>query len=179
MSSFEWNKIFAAVLVAGITAMLSGFIAEKMTEAHELETDAVQIAAAEMGGEKDANAAAAAEAEPITALLAAADIAKGEKLSKACAACHSFKEGEPNKVGPNLWNIVNAKQAHIAGFAYSEGLKNKGGTWTYEELNKFFWKPKAYIPDTKMTYVGIKKPEDRAALIAWLRTLSSNPAPLP
>lgn len=178
MSEFEWNKIFAAVLVAGITAMLAGFIAEKTTEAHELETDAVQIAALDTGA-GGATAAAPTGPEPILALLAAADVAQGEKLSKACAACHSFKQGEPHKVGPNLWGIVGAKQAHSDDFAYSDAMKAKGGTWNYQELNKFLWKPKDYVPGTKMTFVGVKKPADRAALIAWLRTLSPSPAALP
>lgn len=174
-SSFEMNKIFAAILVAGITAMFAGFLAEKLVHPKELKEDAVAID----GGEVEVGGAVQqAGPEPIMALIASADIAKGEKLSKACAACHSFDQGGPNKVGPNLWGVVgNSKAAH-SGYEYSAALKSMGGAWGYLELNKFLWKPKAYMPGTKMNYNGIKNPEDRAAMIAWLRTLGSTD-PLP
>ncbi|MCC7305300.1 MAG: cytochrome c family protein [Alphaproteobacteria bacterium] len=169
MSSFELNKIFAAILVAGITAMLAGFIAEQLTHPHELEKDAVAIegGAAEGGGA----ASAAAMPEPVLHLIATADAAQGEKLSKACASCHSFGQGEAAKTGPNLWGIIGAKKGHMSGFTYSDQLLAKGGNWSYSDLNHFLWSPKKYIPGTKMGYIGMKKPEDRAAILAWLRTL--------
>lgn len=175
MDSFEFNKIFAAVLVAGIVAMFSGFIAELVVHPHALETDAIAID----GAPVEAGGASVAMPEPILALIAAADVAKGEKLSKTCASCHSFEKGGAVKTGPNLWNVVGGAKAHAAGFAYSDGLKSMGGSWSYADLNKFLWKPKKFIPDTKMTFVGLKKPEDRAALIAWLRTLSDSPKGMP
>lgn len=173
MSGFELNKIFAAILVAGIVAMLGGFVAEVMVHPHKLEADAVALdgEVAEAGG-----AGKVAMPDPIMHLIATADIAKGEKLSKACAACHSFDQGGPAKVGPNLWGVVNGRKAHMAGFDYSEGLKAKGGNWTYNDLNWFLWKPKKFIDGTKMNYIGLKKPEDRAAMIAWLRTLGGGGA---
>jgi cytochrome c len=174
--NLETNKIFAAILIAGIAAMFSGFIAEILTKQHMPEKDAVTIEGevADTGG-----AAAPAGPQPILAMIATADIAQGEKLSKACAACHSFDKGGINKVGPNMWAIVNAKKGHIDGFAYSEALLATGGKWNYQSLNKFLWSPKKYAPGTKMSYAGMKKPEDRAAMIAWLRTLADSPAALP
>jgi len=167
MNSFEFNKIFAAILCAGITAYIGAFIAKQLVHPHTPENNAVEIAgdAIESGG-----SAKAAMPEPILELIAAADVEKGAKLSKACAACHSFDQGGPTKVGPNLYSIVGAKKAHINGFEYSGAISSLGGKWDYLELNKFLWKPKAYAPGTKMNYNGVKKPEDRAALIAWLRT---------
>lgn len=176
-SSFESNKIFAAILVAGITAMMGGFIAKQLVHPHELETDAVAMEGAPEVG--PGGAAGPAGPEPILHLIATADIAKGEKLSKACASCHSFQKGEPGKIGPNLWNTVGHQKAGHAGFAYSEGLKAKGGTWTYADLNKFLYKPKGFVPDTKMTFIGLKKAQDRADLIAWLRTLEDSAPALP
>lgn len=175
MSSFEFNKIFAAVLVAGITAMLGGFVADVVMHPHELEKDAVEIEGGPVAG---GVGGAVAMPEPILHLIANADIAKGEKLSKACVACHSFEKGGPTKIGPNLYGIVGLSKAHISGFDYSDGLKAMGGKWTYLDLNKFLWKPKKFIDGTKMNYIGLKKPEDRAAIIAWLHTLGSS-APMP
>jgi cytochrome c len=177
MHNLEFNKIFAAILVAALTFMLAGFAAELLTKPQKLKQDAVAIEGAPevaAGG-----AAAPAMAQPILAMIATADIAQGEKLSKACAACHSFDKGGVTKVGPNMWGIVNNKKGHVAGFAYSEGLLATGGNWNYLSLNKFLWSPKKYAPGTKMSYVGLKKPEDRAAMIAWLRTLADSPAALP
>lgn len=172
----EFNKIFAAVLVAGIVAMFSGFIAKQFTTPHHLAEDAYPIEGLESvaGGAKVEKLA-----EPILAMLASADVARGQKVAKACAACHSFDKGGANGVGPNLYNIVGDKKQGRAGYAYSGILDSQGGgLWTYEELNKFLWKPKKYAPGTKMNYVGIKKPEDRAAIILWLNTLGSN-KPMP
>lgn len=177
MSSFEFNKIFAAVLVAGIVAMLAGFIAEQLVPEHELEKAAVTIEGGSEGGE--AGPAKASGPEPILDMIASADAAQGEKLSKACAACHSFDKGGAHKVGPNLWNIVGGPKGGKGGFDYSAAMAAKGGAWSYEDLNRFLWKPKKFVEGTKMSFVGLKKPEDRAAVIAWLRTMADSPDPLP
>ena len=176
MSSFEMNKVFAAILIAGIVAMFSGFLADLLVHPETLEQDAVAI---EGGAVEGGGPVKQSGPEPILHLIATADIAQGEKLSKACAACHSFDQGGPNKVGPNLWGIVGASKAHLGGFEYSSALASMEGSWDYLALNQFLWKPKAYVPGTKMNYNGIKKPEDRAAMIAWLRTLAPSPAALP
>lgn len=178
MGGMEFNKIFAAVLVAGIVAMLGGFVARQLVHPHTLEKDAFPIEVVEGAG--GGGPAAAAGPEPVLALLAAADAAKGEKIAKACAACHTFTKGGPNGIGPNLWGTVNGPKDHVQGYAYSgELLKVGGTTWTYAELNKFLYKPKAYAPGTKMGFAGLKKAEDRAALLAWLRLQADSPAALP
>lgn len=178
MSDLENNKIFAAVLCAGVTIMLTGFVANKVIKPKKLKEDAVKIE----GASADAHGGAPAKPqlpEPILAMLADADIEKGAKISKACAACHSFEKGGPTKQGPNLWNVVNTLKCEVSDFSYSTGLKEVGGSWGYESLNFFLWKPKKYAPGTKMNFAGLKKPKDRAALIAWLRTLSDDVTPLP
>lgn len=167
--SMEFNKILAAVLVAGIVAMLAGFISKKLVHPHMLAENAypVEVAEAATGG---GAAAAPAVAEPVTDLMAGADAAHGEKLAKVCASCHTFDQGGPNRIGPNLFGVFGGAKAHSASFAYSDALKNKGGTWTEDDMNNFLWSPKKFVPGTKMTFAGIKKPEDRAALIKWLET---------
>lgn len=178
MSDLNANKIFAAVLCAGLTVMLTGFAADKLFVPKALEKNAVEIE----GGSTDSHGSAPSKPklpDPIMALLADADLAKGAKLSKACAACHSFEKGGPVKQGPSLWNVVGAAKAHTAGFAYSDAIKEKGGNWDYDSLNQFLTKPKKFIPGTKMNFAGIKKAKDRAAFIAWLRNQADSPAPLP
>jgi len=176
MGGMEFNKIFAAILVAGIIAMFAGFVADQLTSPHYLEKDAYPIEGVEVAG---SGPKVEKLAEPVLAMLATADVARGQKLSKACAACHSFTSGGANGVGPNLYNIVGAAKQAKSGYSYSGVLNANGGNaWTYAELNKFLWKPKKYAPGTKMNYVGIKKPTDRAAMIAWLNSLGSN-QPMP
>jgi len=176
MTGPQSNKIFAALLIAGITAYLSAFVADKLIHPEELSEDAVAIEGGEVAGGAIAGPAGP---EPIMHLIASADIAKGETLSRACAACHSFDNGGPDKVGPNLYGIVVASFAHKSGFAYSDALQNMEGSWGYDELNKFLYKPKSYVEGTKMNYIGMKNPEDRAAMVAWLRSMGSGSVALP
>lgn len=112
-------------------------------------------------------------------LLASADVKEGEKISKKCHACHSLQKGGPNKVGPDLWDVVGRPVASHEGFSYSSALKGVGGDWTFEKLNHFLTNPKDFAPGTRMTFAGIKKDQERADLLAYLRTLSDNPKPLP
>ncbi len=177
MNNMEFNKIFAAILVAGIIASLSGFISHKLVHPHVLSENAYKIEGVTDGA--PGGAVVVAMAEPVLALLASADVAKGEQTAKICATCHSFTKGGANAIGPGLWGIVNHDKGAHPGFAYSEGLKAMDGEWTYANLNKFLWKPKAYVEGTKMGFVGLKKPEDRANVIAYLRTLSDAPVSLP
>ncbi len=178
MDSMEFNKIAGAILVAGMIAMFSGFISRLLVSPTELEQSVVLVAT-EDGGEAAPEAVAEEEVADIGPLLASADVAAGEKVAKKCTACHSFDQGGPNKVGPNLWNVVGAELGHVDDYSYSSALKEFGGSWGYEELNKFLLKPKEYINGTKMQFGGLKKDGDRANLIAYLRSLSETPQPLP
>jgi cytochrome c len=176
MNNSKFNMVFAALLCAGIVAMLSGFVARKIVAPHHLADDAVKVEAAEAA--PAGGAGKVALPEPVLALIASADIERGKAVSKACAACHNFEKGGPNAVGPNLYDVVGRKKQSHEGFAYSGALTEHGGdTWTFAEMNKFLWKPKAYAPGTKMNFIGIKKPEDRAALLAYLRSLDGHPMP--
>ncbi len=167
----ELNKIAASVLLAGIIAMVAGFVTNLMYHPElELEKRGYSIEVAE---EAESGGVAEADAAPIVIadLMAAADVAAGEAYSKKCTACHSFDAGGANKVGPALHGVVGRALASHAGYAYSDGLKAKGGQWTEQNLSEFLTKPKKWAPGTKMVYAGIKKPTDRANLIAYLKTL--------
>jgi len=177
MDSLKFNKIAAALLSSILLIMMFGKIGNFLVNPNTDVSNAYPIEVPET------NTAVAKEVkevviEPITALLATANLESGLKIAKKCVACHGFDAGGPNKVGPNLYDIVNKDQGK-ADYAYSKVLAALNGKWTYEELNKFLYKPKLYSKGTKMNYAGLSKTKDRANLIAWLRTKSDNPVPLP
>ena len=123
----------------------------------------------------------AADETPIATLLAAVanDPTKGEQVFKKCASCHTIEQGAPNGLGPNLYGTMGAPKAHHAGFPYSDALKGKGGTWTWEDMNAWLASPKKFVPGTKMTFAGLSKGEDRAALMVYMNSKSASPLPLP
>ncbi len=174
----NWNNIFAAILLACLVAMLSGFIAKKVVAPHTPETTALAIA--ESAPAASTTAEAPKGPNPITPLMASADAVAGQKVARACAACHSFDKGGANKVGPNLWGIVGNKHAHLDNFNYSDALKAMHDKpWDYEELSHFLYNPKGYLKGTKMVFAGVKDDKQRADLLAYLRSLSDSPVPLP
>jgi cytochrome c len=116
---------------------------------------------------------------PVAELLKVADVATGQGLAKACTSCHAFEKGGAAKAGPVLYGVVNRAVGSVDGYAYSAPMKGKGGAWDYAHLYEFLKNPKATVPGTKMSYAGLKKPADRAAVIAYLRSLADAPAPLP
>ena len=181
MSSFEWNKIIGAVLMTALVIKAIDVAGDALVKPHEPERNVYVVAgSAEASLTEQPAAAAAPEAlEEFSPLLASAGAETGKKVARKCAACHSFDKGGRKKVGPNLWNIVNAKKARSADFSYSGALSKAGGAWGYEELNAFLADPKGSVPGTRMSFAGLKEASDRAAVIAYLRSLSDNPAPLP
>ena len=178
--SLELNKVAAAVLTAGIVAMGSGFVAEVVFHKEAPEEDAFPIQVAAEGEEGGAAAGGPSAPQSILPLIAKADPAAGEATTRACAACHSFDQGGPHKVGPNLYAIVGAQIAGADGFSYSDALNGMSDqAWTYENLDGFLKNPKEWAPGTKMSYAGISDAKKRAELIAWMRENDDDPIPLP
>ena len=178
MDDLKFNKVAAGFLLAALLAMAGYKLSEVLVPHQELAENAYPVEVQVASASTDAPAAPKGP-EPVLALLASADVNAGIKTAKKCTACHVFDKGGKNKVGPGLWNIVNADKGAIDGYAYSAALAEMEGAWDYQALNAFLYKPKAYLAGTKMNFAGLKKPQDRANVIAYLRSLADAPVALP
>jgi len=184
MDSYEFNKIAGATLTALLVTTVIGFIGSALVSPVKLEKPVVTIEGVPTEAAAPTAQAKPEEVPPVAPLLAKADAAAGKTIFKQCQTCHTDEKGGPNRIGPNLWGVVGRKKASEPGFSYSEAMKkfaadSKPDVWTFEEINKFISNPREHVPGTKMTFVGLKKPEDRANVLAYLRTQSDSPVPLP
>jgi len=176
MSSFEWNKIIASVLTAMIVAMLTGIIASSVVRPKHPEKPVYLPPGAEAGAQPEAAAAAgqaaAAGPEPIAPAMAKADPKKGEQVAKVCLQCHSFDKGGPNKIGPDLFGVMDENIANVPGYQFSQALAaHKGEKWDPDKLNVWLYKPQDFAKGTKMSFPGLPKVQDRADVITYLESL--------
>ena len=159
------TKIVGALCGAFLVFLLGKWAAESIyfgvVGGHDEHAAAYHIDTGAPEGE-----APAAEGPPFADLLAVADVTKGEKLFNGCKACH--KLDGTNGTGPHLNGVVGREIGKTEGYAFSAAVAEHGGAWTPEALNDWIAAPKTYIAGTKMAYAGMKKPEDRANLIAYL-----------
>ena len=173
-STFE--KVGFGLLVAAWVVWGSHQISGFLVHATELEKPAYAV---EVADATSAKSYTPAVVENAMTLLASASPDKGAKVFKKCKSCHTVNKGGKNGLGPNLWNVVGKTKASADGYAYSGVLRGLGGEWSYENLDAFLVSPKGYAKGTKMSFAGLKKAGDRAAVIAYLRSLSDSPKPLP
>ncbi len=178
MSNFELNKIVAGILIAGLACMVAKNIADIVYVKDKQPAE--RGFAVKVDNLNQPQVAAVVEVKiDIPVLMAKASAELGQEIAKKCVSCHNFNKGESNKIGPLLWEIVGRDKAVEEGYSYSKALQNKGGKWDYESLFAFLHKPSEYVAGTKMAFAGIAKPEDIANLVAFLRSKSDNPVPLP
>lgn len=163
----RFNTIAGWTLGAGIVALglasLSGryFHADKEHRPEQMGY-AIEGVSSEEGGAAQVS---------IEALLAAADPAKGEATFKKCTSCHNADQGGANGIGPNLYGVLGEPiAAGRGGFAFSDALKGKGGTWDDATMDAWLTSPKAFAPGTKMTFAGISDAQERANVIAYLKS---------
>jgi cytochrome c len=170
----RFNTVAGWALFAGIIALGGAIVSSKYFHDERPEKMGYAIEGVEAEGEGGGDSGPG-----LNTLLATADVAAGEKVFAKCAACHTVNSGGANGIGPNLYATVGEEIGHgKAGFAFSEALKGKGGSWSFDNLDHWLKSPREFAPGTKMTFAGLGNPVDRANLIAWLNTQGSN-LPLP
>lgn len=184
MNAMTINKFIGAVLGTVFIILSISILSGSIFDRPAPEKPGYALAGGEEGGAAAGGGgeAAAAGPEDIKPLLANANADAGATVFKKCTSCHTIENGGANKVGPNLWGVVGRPIASHEGFAYSAAMKahGEGGkVWDYDSLNEFLYGPKAAVKGTAMGFAGVKKTDERANLIAYLRTQADSPAPLP
>jgi cytochrome c len=171
MNKIIVSVIFAIILVLGINKVTDVIFYVEKPEKSVYQVENVTTAASTTSVEIDSGS------ENILALFASASAADGAKIFKKCAACHSIAEGGANKIGPALWGVIGRKVGSVPDYKYSKAMAAHGKNWSFEEMNGFLIKPKDWIKGTKMSFAGLKKANDRAAVILFMNENSNNPLP--
>ena len=171
------NKIIASILLAVILILGINKITEIIFYIEKPEKSAYQVANVSTVTETT-SASLNTGSGDIMALLASANVADGEKIFKKCAACHSIAKDGGNKIGPALWGVLGRKAGSVADYKYSKAMTAYGKPWSFEEMNGFLTKPKDWLKGTKMSFVGLKKETDRAAVILYMNKNTGSPLPL-
>ncbi len=181
MSDLRFNSIAGAVLASVLGIMGIGIGANAVVQPNYPEHPGLVPAVAETPSGGPAAPAGPPDFGRLFADPAAvADlVTRGERASAQCASCHTFDAGGPNRIGPNLHDVFGRQAASHSGFDFSEAMQAQSGAWDYLRLNEFLTSPASAVRGTKMAFAGIRRDEDRIALIAYLRSISPNNVPLP
>ena len=182
MDSFEINKIIAAVLLTALIIIGIGKFADFLFHVEKPKESAYKIEGLEVASTSISSTEAetkAIEAVDIKVLLAMGDLGHGEKVFKKCTACHQIASDGKNMIGPNLWSVIGRTAGSVSDYKYSKAMIAYGKEWTFEEMNSYLIKPQAYVKGTKMAFAGLRKEKDRASVILFMNSKSSNPKPLP
>ena len=178
MDGFEINKIAGAVLTAMLVIASGKTVMDIAMQKHKPEKAGWALPVTEIKA-KSAEPEVPFDAKAVLALLPKASAENGRDGFKKCLACHTPDKGGRNLVGPNLWGVLGRKIAQAPGFNYSDGMKAHPGEWAWEELAKYLHSPVQAVPGNRMQFPGVKDNADLADLLAYIRTLSDTPAPLP
>ena len=181
MDSFEINKIIAAILLTALIIIGIGKFTDILFHVEKPKESAYKIEGLEMvAAQTSSNSETKVEEKiNIKELLALGDAAHGEKVFKRCSACHMIVSGGKNMIGPNLWGVIGRTAGSVTDYKYSKAMVEYNKEWTFEEMNAYLIKPQAYIKGTKMAFAGLRKEKDRASVILYMNSKSSNPKPLP
>ena len=174
------NKIIvsiglAIILIFGINKITDAIYYVEKPEKSAYQIDALVSAT---NTAVTGTSAASSESTNIIALFASTSSAEGAKIFKKCAACHSISQSGGNKIGPALWGVLGRKAGSVSDYKYSKAIVAHGKPWSFEEMNGFLLKPKDWIKGTKMSFAGLKKANERAAVILYMNENTDNPLPL-
>jgi len=180
MDSFELNKIIGAILLTALIVIGLGKFTDLLFHVDKPEQSAYKIEGLETVISSSADQIEKIEQKvDINQLLAMGNIAHGEKVFKKCSACHMVASDGKNMIGPNLWSVFGRTAGSVSDYKYSKAMVAYGKEWTFEEMNSYLIKPQAYVKGTKMAFAGLRKEKDRASVILFMNSKSSNPKPLP
>jgi len=175
MNKIIVSIVFAIILVLGINKVTDVIFYVEKPEKSAYQVASITTVASTTSVETGSTNS---EEGNIMALFASASAAEGAKVFKKCAACHSIKEGGANKIGPALWGVLGKTAGSVPGYKYSKAMAAHGKNWSFEEMNGFLIKPKDWIKGTKMSFAGLKKPKERAAVILYMNENTNSPLPL-
>ena len=179
MWSSNTNYILGGIVVALWLIFAADFIGDLLIPVPEPPKEIPAQKTPSSAAKAPAAVKTSQPAQSLPKLLAAASAEKGKKVAKKCASCHSFDKGGKNKIGPNLYGMIGRGRGTVGGYSYSTAILAMDGTWGFADLDKFLTKPKAFMAGTKMSFPGLKKAGDRAALILYMRGQADQPAALP
>ena len=171
------NKIIVSIVLTVILVVGINKITDAIYYVEKPEKSAYQVATVTTVA-STTSAETSSGSGDIMALFASTSAEEGAKVFKQCSACHSIAEGGKNKIGPALWGVLGRQVGSLPDYKYSKAMAAHGKKWTFEEMNGFLLKPKDWIKGTKMSYAGLKKEKDRAAVILYMNENTSNPLPL-
>ena len=172
MNKIIVSIVFAIILIVGINKITDVIFFVEKPENSAYQVATVTTAASTVSAETSSGTG------DIMAIFASTSAAEGAKVFKQCLACHSIAEGGKNKIGPALWGVLGRQAGSLPDYKYSKAMAAYGKKWSFEEMNGFLLKPKDWIKGTKMSYAGLKKEKDRAAVILYMNENTNNPLPL-
>lgn len=175
MDELGFNKIAAAVLATALGVMFLRELPHQLMHSNAPEVPVYSVGPIEVASSEDVVDLPFPQPEWVAAM----DAEQGAKVFKKCQSCHKVEEGAANGTGPALWGVVGNPTGTHPGFSYSTAMTSTGYNWTFEELDAFLKKPAAHLKGTKMAFIGLKKAEDRAAVIEYLRINDSTPEARP
>lgn len=174
MIGLNVQKFLGVVVIVALIIKVIDMLGDRLVSPEEHKAAGVTVAA-----NQPASSKAPEKVIPIAVRLASANAKAGAKIFSKCKACHDMTPAKKNKIGPPLWDIVQADKGGAGGYSYSSAMSGMGSKWSYEDLDAFIASPRRFLKGTKMTFAGIKNAGDRANLIAFLRSLSPAPKAMP
>ena len=173
------NKIIASIILAIILVLGINKITDIIFYVEKPEKSAYQVANVSTSTTVEVTSESQSTGSgDIMVLLTSVSASEGEKIFKKCAACHSIAKGGANKIGPALWGVLGRKVGSVSDYKYSKAMASYGKSWSFEEMSGFLLKPKEWIKGTKMSFMGLKKAKDRAAVILYMNQNTDNPLPI-